>query len=253
MFRARVIPTLLINERSLIKTIKFDNPRYLGDPINAIKIFNEKSVDEIAIFDYLAPRKNLDPDFEFIRQLSEECFMPFAYGGGINSLEKIERIIKNGAEKVIINSASLNSVFIKEAVDHFGSQSIIASVDVKKKLFGGYDTFTNAGSISLGINPIEHSKNLEDLGVGEILLTSIDHEGMMNGYDLKLIALVSAVLKIPLIANGGAGDLKHITEAITSGANSIAAGSLFAYYGKHKAVLINYPSQTEIDKLLENL
>lgn len=253
MLRARIIPTLLISERSLIKTTKFDNPRYLGDPINAIKIFNEKGVDEIAIFDYLVPRKNLEPDFEFIRHLSEECFMPFAYGGGINSLKNIERIIKNGAEKVIINSAILNTDFITEAVNHFGSQSIIASVDVKKKLFGGYDTFIKAGSISLGINPMELSKYLEDLGVGEILLTSIDHEGMMNGYDLNLIAQVSAVLKIPLIANGGAGDLRHFKDAIYTGADSIAAGSIFAYYGKYKAVLINYPSQNEIDKLLENL
>jgi cyclase len=228
----------------LVKTIKFANPNYLGDPINAVKIFNEKMADELCILDIT--RKKTDIDYDYLHDIATEAFMPLSYGGGISSLDQIKKLFKIGFEKVIINSSLVsNPDLIKAAVDYAGSQSIVASIDVKKSIFHGITCFINNGTHNTKIHPLDLAAKAEKAGVGEVLLNVIDRDGMMNGYDLELISEISSKLKIPLIACGGAGSLADISSAIQSGAQAAAAGSLFVYYGAKKAVLINYPTEAQ--------
>jgi len=244
----RLIPCLLLRNRGLVKTVKFRESTYVGDPINTVKIFNEKEVDEIFFLDIDATNAHKEPPYDLIQNIAGECFMPFAYGGGINSLQQIEKIIASGAEKIIINtSAFTKKGFIREAVNHFGSSTIAVAVDVKKEFLKGNIVYVNGGKRSTGINPVQYVRMVEDEGAGEILINSIDRDGMMGGYDLDLIKSVSKAVKLPVIACGGAGKLSDFSDAVKSGgAAAVAAGSFFVFHGKRKAVLITYPSYSEI-------
>ncbi|MCK5334499.1 MAG: imidazole glycerol phosphate synthase subunit HisF, partial [Candidatus Aenigmarchaeota archaeon] len=234
----------------LVKTVNFKEPKYVGDPINAVKIFNEKEVDELVFLDVMATPESRKPDFELISKITTECFMPFAYGGGINSIETIKTLFTLGVEKVVLNTAALETPsLVKDASAIFGSQSIVVSIDAKKDLLGRSRLFIRSGTKSTGIDPVQFAIQIEKAGAGEIFLNSIDHDGCMDGYDLDLIRNVSEAVKIPVIACGGAGKLDDFREAICFGASAVAAGSFFVFYGPHKAVLINYPSPKELREL----
>jgi cyclase len=249
----RIIPCLLLRNNGLVKTIKFRDSIYVGDPVNAVKIFNEKEVDELIFLDIDATRYNKEPSFELIQNIASECFMPFAYGGGIQSLNQIEKLIKSGAEKIIINTqAFLQRSFIHQAVDMFGSSTIVVSIDVKKGFFERNTVYIKGGTQDTGKNPVEYAVELEDLGVGEILINSIDRDGVMDGYDIELIKDIALAIKIPVIACGGAGKLSDFREAvIQGGASAVAAGSFFVFHGKRRAVLITYPSYKETSNLFD--
>jgi cyclase len=247
----RIIPCLLLRNNGLVKTIKFKDSIYIGDPINAVKIFNEKEVDELIFLDIDATRNKREPSFDLIQNIASECFMPFAYGGGIQTLNQIEKIIKSGAEKIVINTqAFLQRSLIKEAVERFGSSTIVVSMDVKKGFFEGNAVYINGGTKNTGKKPVEYAREMENMGVGEIMINSIDRDGMMEGYDIELIKEISNAVKIPVIACGGAGKLSDFREAIENGgASAVAAGSFFVFHGKRRAVLITYPNYTEISNL----
>jgi len=247
MLKPRVIPILLLQNDGLVKTTKFKDPKYVGDPINAIKIFNNKEVDELVFLDIEASGGKKNIDYQLISNIASECFMPLCYGGGIKDIESIRKILQLGVEKIAINSYAFeNPDLIKEAALLFGTSTIVISIDVKKSLFGKYEIWTNGGTkkIKTGLN--EAVLNFEKLGAGEILINSIDKDGTMLGYDCKLIEQVSKLVTIPVVAAGGAGKISDFTNAINNGASAVAAGSMFVFHGKHKAVLITYPSRKEI-------
>jgi cyclase len=250
MLRPRVIPCLLLKNKRLVKTKKFKNPIYIGDPINAVKIFNEKETDELVFIDIEA--NETGPDFELIQEITTECFMPFAYGGGIKSMTDINRLFSLGVEKVILGEAALlNPYLVQKAVEQYGSQSIVGIMDVKiqwwsKKKF----IYTRKGKQNTYKSPIDYAKHLESLGVGEIIMQVIDLEGSRNGYDLGLINQVSNELNIPLIALGGCGNKTHIQEGLIAGASGVAAGTFFTLREPHDAVLITYLKNEEIIQLL---
>jgi cyclase len=249
MYRSRVIPCLLLKDCGLYKTTRFKNPRYLGDPINTLKLFNDKEADELVILDISASINRKEPNLDYIKRLTRECFMPICYGGGITTLKQIESLYKLGVEKVALNtSLYTNPSLISEAAKNFGSQSIVASIDVKRNFFGSYSVSVMSSSKDTKFDPIQYAKRVEELGAGEIMLTSIDRDGMMNGYDYELIEKVSSEVSIPVIASGGAGNLSDCVKAVNAGASAAAAGSLFVYYGPLKAVLINYPTQEDLDE-----
>lgn len=244
----RVIPCLLLRGNGLVKTKKFKDAVYIGDPVNAVRIFSEKEVDELVILDIDASLEGREPNYELIAEIAGECFMPVAYGGGVSSLEQARKLIRCGIEKVVINSASVGTTrFIREIADVFGSQAVVGSVDARKTLFGGHRVFIKSGTIDTKLKPEDHAASLVQAGVGEIFLNSIDSDGQMQGYDLELIKKVSARVNVPLVACGGAGTLDHMRIAMKQGgASAVAAGSMFVFYGKHRAVLINYPTGTVI-------
>ncbi len=251
MLKARIIPCLLLSNNGLVKTIKFKNEIYVGDPINAVRIFNEKEVDELVVLDIHASRNNAGPNFEMISKITDECFMPLAYGGGIRNVEDIKNIFAIGVEKVIINSsAALDPNLISEASRRFGSQSIVVSVDIKKTIFGGYSAIVPSNKSKIPENIFEYLSKIESYGAGEILINDIDRDGEMSGMNLDLIKEISTLISVPLIAVGGVGSLNHIKEGIDAGASAISAGSFFVFNGKHKAVLISYPSYNIIKDLL---
>ncbi len=249
----RIIPCLLLRNNGLVKTVKFKESTYIGDPINTVRIFNEKEVDEIFFLDIDATKVKKEPPYETIKNIASECFMPFAYGGGIQSLQQIDKIINSGAEKIIINSnAFLDKNFVKQAVHHFGSSTIAISVDVKKDFLKGNIVYIKGGTQSTGKNPVEYIKEMEQAGAGEILINSIDKDGTMEGYDIELIKSVTQTVKIPIIACGGAGNMTDFRDAIkTGGASAAAAGSFFIFHGKRRAVLITYPLYSEISDIFK--
>ena len=252
MLRPRIIPCLLVSNKGLVKTVKFKDPQYVGDPINAVRIFNEKETDELIILDIDATRLNQEPDYRSIEFWASECRMPLCYGGGIKTVEQAIRIFSLGVEKIAISSEAINNTkIISKIAKRVGSQSVVVVLDVKKKKFGGYDLFTHNGSISTGINPFDFAKKCELEGVGEILVNSVDKDGCMTGYDLKLVHKMRDVIDIPMTVLGGASSLDDlrmlIKEFCIIGA---AAGSLFVFKGKYKAVLINYPLAIEKDLLV---
>ncbi|HOI72955.1 MAG TPA: AglZ/HisF2 family acetamidino modification protein [Syntrophales bacterium] len=248
MLITRVIPCLLLKGRGLVKTVRFKDPTYVGDPINAIKIFNDKEVDELAFLDITATIEKRPPPYQVISEIASECFMPLAYGGGIRSLQEIEKIFSLGVEKVCLNSAAVEDPdLVRNAAKAFGSQSIVVSVDVKKSLFGKYEIFTHGGRRNARKDILAHVRHMEEMGAGELLLTSIDRDGTQQGYDLELVGRVAEAVGIPVIACGGAGGLSDITAAVKRGAAAAAAGSLFVFHGRHRAVLISYPSREELD------
>ncbi|GMU86069.1 MAG: imidazole glycerol phosphate synthase subunit HisF [Ignavibacteriales bacterium] len=248
MFRPRVIPVLLLKNLGLVKSIKFKDHRYIGDPINAVKIFNDKKADELVFLDILASKEGRPPNHELIQKIADESNMPFAYGGGIKSMENIRDALKYGAEKVVINSAAImNTDFVKQASEEFGTSTIVVSVDVKKNIFGSYKVFTHAGSHKTNLDPLNICLELEGSGAGEIILNSIDRDGTMEGYDLDLVKLVTSRTSIPIVATGGAGSYDDFRLVVSEGgASAVAAGSMFVYHGARRAVLISFPSPEEL-------
>ena len=251
MLSTRVIPCLLLRGEGLVKTVKFRDPTYVGDPINAVRIFNDKEVDELVFLDILATVEKRPPQIDLIKDIATECFMPFGYGGGIQDVDTAKKILKMGSEKVIFNSAATNLELIREAADLFGSQSVVVSMDVKRGRRGKYEVFTHSGTVGTKQNPIQYAKNVEAAGAGEIFLNSIDRDGTMEGYDIELLKSVTSVVNVPVVACGGAGILRHFQEAtLKGGASAVSAGSMFVFHGPHRAVLINYPTQDELKQFL---
>jgi imidazole glycerol-phosphate synthase subunit HisF len=250
----RIIPTLLLDGNGLVKTISFGNKTYIGDPINTVRLFNDMEVDELIFLDINSKKNNHKINFELLREVASECFMPLAYGGGINKLDDIRRLFEIGFEKVIVNSATIeNPELIIEASRLFGSQSIVGSIDIKKNLWGRKKVTIHGATKTINIDASNHALNLQNMGCGEIFLNSVDHEGRMNGFDIELIKSVTSKVNIPLIASGGAGNCLDLRDAIHVGnASAVAAGSLFVYHGKTKGILINYPTQQEIKDLFKN-
>lgn len=251
MFRPRVIPVLLLKNLGLVKSVQFKNHRYIGDPINAVKIFNDLKADELVFLDILASKEKRSISLDFVRNVGDEANMPFAVGGGIRTIQSIKQIINAGAEKVIINTfAAENPDFIKQASDVFGSSTIVASIDVKKKLFGKKQVYTLGGSNSIGLDPFSFARLMEEKGAGEIIINSIERDGIMAGYDLDLVREISKAVTIPVVAAGGAGIIEDFKKAVNeSYASAVAAGSMFVYHGARRAVLINYPSSEELTKI----
>ena len=257
MLRSRITPCLLVHNKGLVKTVGFKDPKYVGDPINAVKIFNEKEVDELIVLDIDASVEGRGPDFELIRKLAVECRMPFCYGGGVTTVEDAKKIINLGAEKVALSSAAIENFDILFQIGQaVGIQSVVVILDVKKKgLFGGYEIFIHNGKKATGIKVKEFVKRLDKIGVGEVVINSIDRDGMMEGYDFSLVDMVRDATEVPITVLGGAGNLDDIRELIARykiiGA---AAGSLFVFKGKYRAVLISYPNRLEKKSLyqLEN-
>ncbi|MBA3706420.1 MAG: imidazole glycerol phosphate synthase subunit HisF [Bacteroidetes bacterium] len=249
MFRPRIIPVLLFKNNGLVKSKGFKDFRYIGDPINAVKIFNDLKAHELVFLDIQASAEKRLISLQFVKNIGEEANMPFAVGGGIRTIKDIQNIIGAGAEKAIINSyAAENPDFIKEASETFGSSTIVVCIDVKKKLFGAEQTWILNASKSTGYNPVDFAKLMEEKGAGEIIIQSVERDGMMNGYDINLIKNISKAVKIPVVALGGAGNLNHLKEAYTEGyANGLAAGSMFVYQGAKHGVLINYPEKKEME------
>lgn len=249
--QTRVIPSLLIHKGGLVKSVQFKDYKYVGDPINAVKIFNEKEVDEIAVIDIDASKENKAPNIAKIAEIASEAFMPMAYGGGITTIEQIKEILYNGIEKVIINKAAHTTPhLITQAANLFGNQSIVVSIDVKKVFLKGYRVFIENGKKNTGLHPVEFAITAEKLGVGEILLNSIDKDGTFTGYDLALIQQVSKAVNIPVIAIGGASSVEDFAKAKQAGASAVSAGSMFVFQRPHKAVLISYPTRKEIKEIV---
>jgi cyclase len=248
MFRPRVIPCLLLKNKGLVKTVKFSNPTYLGDPINVVKIFNDKEVDELIFLDILATTENRQPSFELLSKIAGECFMPLGYGGGVRTLEDIQTLLSLGIEKVVINSAAFELPrLVEAAANRFGSQSIVVSIDVRRDWLGHYQVYTQGGHKPTGQTPVEYARTMEKLGSGEIFLNAIDRDGMMQGYDLDLIRMVTESVNVPVVACGGAGNVQHLAQAVKEGgASAAAAGSLFVFQGPHRAVLITYPTAIQL-------
>ena len=253
MIRPRIIPSLLIHDNGLVKTVNFKNPKYVGDPINSVKIFNEKKVDELAVFDIDATVLEKEPNYNLIERLASQSMMPLCYGGGVKTVEQAQRIFSLGIEKIALSSAVLqNPKLITEISDRVGAQSVIVVLDVKKKLLGGYEVYTHNGKKATGINPFKFVEEAQKLGAGEIVINSIDRDGVMKGYDLDLIDKVREKISLPMTVLGGAGSLDDIEKVIDQhGVIGVAAGSLFVFRGPYKAVLINYPTQLEKNKIFK--
>lgn len=255
MRRIRVIPVLTLQNEKLVKTIRFKNPTYIGDPINAVKIFNEKEVDEIVILDITASKEKREPNYTKIEEIASEAFMPFAYGGGVKTLAQIEKLFKLGIEKVVLNSVLEDNIgLVTEAAKIFGSQSIIASIDVKKNIFGKLNAYKISGSTKINYSIDDFVNKLEDAGVGEFFINAIDKDGTYSGYDLALINQVSTKTNLPIVACGGASSINDFLPAIQAGASAVAAGSMFVYTGATRGILINYPKQEElVNKVYQQL
>lgn len=250
MLYTRVIPVLLLKEDHLVKTINFKKEIYVGDPINAVKIYNEKEVDEIVILDISASKESREPNYLLIKEIASECFMPLCYGGGIKNVEQARKIFECGVEKISINTAATENInLIEQLVKEFGSQSIVVSIDVDKTLFKGKVVRANKKAKLAVRSVVEFAKLVEDKGCGEILLNTTYEDGMRNGYDLELINIIASNTNVPLICCGGAGEVEHFHEALKSGASAVAAGSKFVLHGKHRAVLITYLTHEEIEVL----
>jgi imidazole glycerol-phosphate synthase subunit HisF len=251
MFRPRVIPVLLLKNLGLVKSVKFKDYRYIGDPINAVKLFNDLGADELAFLDILANREKQSISLDFVRRVGDEANMPFSVGGGIRSINEIRQVLGAGAEKVILNTfACENPDFIREASEEFGCSTIVVSIDVKKNLFGKELTYIYSGKKATSYDPVSFAQLAEDKGAGEIIINSIEHDGMMQGYDISLIKRISESVRIPVVALGGAGNNNDLRDAVLEGyASAVAAGSLFVYHGPRRAVLINYPTPEELLKI----
>lgn len=250
MFRPRVIPCLLLQDKGLVKTIQFENPTYVGDPINAVKIFNDAKADELIFLDITATIENRIPSLEVIKKIGDEAFMPFAVGGGIKNIDQISSIINAGAEKVIINTAGIeHPELIKEAAEKFGNQSVVCSIDAKKE-DNQYLVYTHSGTRNTNKKPEDIAKELEKMGAGEIFINSIDQDGVQKGYDYDLVRSITDAVNIPVIACGGAGSLEDFNEVVKkTNASAVAAGSIFVFIGSKRAVLINYPDQEEMEEI----
>lgn len=252
MSQTRVIPCLLLQDKGLVKTVQFKKARYVGDPINAVRIFNTKEVDELIFLDILASKEGKKLPMDLLSVIANECSMPFAVGGGIRSTASIKEVLNTGAEKVVINTYGVeNPSFIKEAASIFGSQSIVVSIDARRVNNGSYEVFTCGGTKATGIAPVSLAVQMETMGAGELMLNSIDKDGTMEGYDLELIKSVSDAVSIPVIACGGAGKIEDFADAVKIGhASAVAAGSMFVFHGRRRAVLISFPTKEELELVL---
>lgn len=254
MLKHRVIPCLLLRNGGLVKTRRFRQPKYVGDPINAIRIFNEKEVDELMVLDIIASRERREPDYALIEQFASECFMPLCYGGGIRTIGQARTLFSLGVEKVCLQSATLeNPGLISELADQFGRQSIVVSVDVARNWLGRPKLYESRTRKLLKTPWLEFMQEAVNCGAGEVVLNSVDRDGLMQGYDLDLLQLAARSMSVPLIALGGAGSLEHMREAVKAGASAVAAGSFFVFHGPHRAVLISYPRYKELENLFGNL
>lgn len=254
MLRFRVIPILLMQDSGLVKGVKFKNHKYVGDPINAVKIFNDKEVDELVFLDIEATKKKLDPNYSLISDIATEAFIPFAYGGGINNVQQAAKLFKLGVEKIVINTAAYeNMQLIKDLAKEYGSSAVMVAVDFKKNFWGSYEGYVRSGTKKVTENIFDYIKKIEDHGAGELVVSSIDRDGTGKGYDLDFLSEVSKCVNIPVVALGGASGLDDFKKAILQAkVSAVAAGDYFVFKGKHKAVLITYPNYNELEKILSS-
>lgn len=252
MLRTRVIPCLLLKGESLVKTVRFKSPAYIGDPVNTARIFNELEVDELTFLDIRASKEKRQPNFRILQEVSNECFMPLSYGGGIRDVETAEKIFQIGFEKVVINTAAFRSPkLLVDLAKRFGSQSLVVAIDVKQNILGRYQVTSLSGTENESRHPVDWAREVERLGAGEILLTSVDREGTWRGFDVELTAQVAQAVAIPVIANGGAGSVDHIGEVVKRGhASAVAMGSMVVYQGKGLGVLVNFPDARRLKEIL---
>jgi len=252
MLRKRVIPSLLLQNGGLVKGERFKNHKYVGDPINAVRIFNEKEVDELAFFDISVTEASGQPNYEMIEDIASEAFMPFSYGGGVSSLDHADNLFRLGVEKVILNtSAFYDPGLVQRIAEKYGSQSVVVAIDVKKKVIGGYEVMVRNGTQKTKRDPVDYAKEMESLGAGEIILTSIDLEGTAKGIDIRLGQSVVDSVDIPVVLQGGLGGTEQIVDALNqTNASGVAAGRMCVFHGKHKAVLITYPEYEKLQMLL---
>lgn len=252
MLQTRVIPALLLRDDALVKTVRFDKAGYIGDPVNTVRIFNELEVDELVFLDITATNENRTPNLRILREIADECFMPLGYGGGLNNFDIVQSIFGIGFEKVLLNSVlHTTPAFVTQVAEHYGNQAVVASIDVKKNFWGNYEVWSHAGKKNTKKNPVEWAAELEQLGAGEILLTSIDREGSWSGFDIQLTRKVVDAVNIPVITHGGCGQLSHIKEAVNDGhASAVAIGSMVVYQQKGMGVLVNFPNKNELDRIL---
>ena len=253
MLQTRVIPVLLLRGDALVKTVRFDKAGYVGDPENTVRIFNELEVDELVLLDINATNENSTPNLRILREIANECFMPLGYGGGLNNFDVVQSIFGIGFEKVVLNSVThIAPKFVTQVAEHYGNQAVVASIDVKKNFWGNYEVWSHSGKQNTKKDPVSWAQELEQLGAGEILLTSIDREGTWSGFDLQLTKEIADAVNVPVIANGGAGSLIHIKEVVNEGrASSVALGSMVVYQQKGMGVLVNFPDQ-DILKIVLN-
>jgi cyclase len=253
--RIIIIPVLLLKGQGLYKTVKFKDPKYLGDPINAVKIFNDKEVDELCFLDITATNEGKEPNYKAISEIASECFMPLSYGGGISKFEHARILFSIGIEKIILSSSiHTNPKLVEELSAHYGAQSVVVCIDVKKNIFGKYEVYSHSGKRNTGKDPLKLALEVQKLGAGELIVNSIDRDGTMSGYDIELISNIANKLEIPVVACGGASCLNDFTKVVNEGkANAVAAGSLFVFHGKHKAVLISYPTSKQLKELTLSL
>lgn len=251
MRRIRVIPVLLLRNNGLYKTVKFNQPNYIGDPINAVKIFNDKEVDELVLLDITASAEKKPPNYKIIGEMASECFMPLAYGGGISSVDNAKKIFDLGVEKIIINTAFFSEPgFTRQLAGLYGSQSVVVSIDIKKNIFGKHHVYAPNTKPNGKLVPVQAARMAEENGAGEIILNSVGKDGTRTGFDLDLIREVSSSVKIPVVACGGADKVSDFLQAVSAGASAVSAGSMFVYSKGVDSVLINYPSPKD---LLDNL
>ena len=252
MIKPRVIPALLLKGQGLVKTVKFKEPKYLGDPINIVRIFNDKEVDELVLLDITATPEKRGPQFDLLKNIASEAFIPLAYGGGIRSMDDVKKLLSIGIEKLIMNTSAMETPsLVREVADHAGSQAAVVSMDVKKGLLGKYEVFTHCGQKKTGLDPVKHAVEMERMGVGEIIINSINRDGTMQGYDIDLVRKVADAVRVPVVACGGAGNLSHVSEVIKQGhASAAAAGSIFVFQGPLRGVLISYPTPKELKEFI---
>lgn len=252
MLKHRVIPALLLQNGGLVKTTQFKEPRYVGDPINAIRIFNEKEVDELLVLDIVASKEHCEPNYELIEQFAGECFMPLAYGGGVRTVHQARQLFALGVEKVCVQSAAIENIsIISELVDQFGSQSIMVSVDVKKTWFGKPKLYQASKAKLLDGFWLDYLSEFVSAGAGEVLLNSVDNDGMLKGPDFQLIKQAADHVNVPLIAVGGVSSLMDMKGCVDAGASAVAAGAFFVYHGPHRAVLITYPKYQDLEQVFK--
>jgi cyclase len=253
MFRPRIIPALLLRNLGLVKSVGFKDYKYIGDPINAVKIFNDLKADELVFLDILASKEKRVISLDFVSKVGDEANMPFSVGGGIRTIQDIRSVLRAGAEKVVINTFAVEDPsFIRTAADEFGSSTITVCIDVKKKIFGKQQVYIYGGSKSTSLDPVSFAIMMGEMGAGELIINSIDRDGSMEGYDIELIKTVSDSVTIPVVALGGAGKVEDLNEAVQNGhASAVAAGSMFVFHGPRRAVLINYPQPEELKNIFK--
>jgi imidazole glycerol-phosphate synthase subunit HisF len=253
MLSTRVIPCLQLIDESLVKTVQFNKPNYIGDPVNTVRIFNELEVDELCFLDIRATVQKRNINFKILQEIANECFMPLSYGGGIKDFETAKKILSIGFEKLVINSAAIeNPEFITQLANHFGNQSVIVSIDIKKNLWDNYQIYSQDGTRKSKKKVVEWAKEVEDRGAGELLITSMNNDGTWKGYDVGLVKSVTDAVNIPVIANGGAGNVEHIGEIVhEGGASAVALGSMVVYQQKDMGVLVNFPDIIKLETALK--